>query len=113
MDALPAETRPIVERLLKYPLLTPQVLAAQVARHLEEFEAECALRGNVEIARRLSGWSHRLLSLWGREEHRPLIQAAILYFVMEGDASDDTLPGGLDDDEAVMRAVLVHLGLEP
>lgn len=102
-----------MERLLGYRLMTPQVLAAQVSRHLEEFEAESAARGNLHIARRLASWSHRLLSQWGQEEHRALIQAAILYFVMDGDASDDTLPGGLDDDEAVMRAVLAHLDLEP
>ena len=64
-------------------------------------------------ARRLTRISLRVLDAWGEldEEARVLAQAAIRYFVVSEDGDDDfESPTGLDDDDAVMKAVLQHLG---
>lgn len=110
----PQEARRVFEALLTLELQAPSSLQIQVDRHLGELEE--AHRRNefldLETARELARMSERLLDLYPSvsEADRRLIQAAVLYFVLEQDASRDSGSLlGLDDDARVMQAVTAHL----
>lgn len=110
----PQEARRVFEALLTLELQVPSALQIQVDRHLAELEE--AHRRNefldVETARELARMSERLLALHAvaSETDRRLIQAAVLYFVLDQDASRDSGSLlGLDDDARVLRAVMAHL----
>lgn len=82
-------------------------LIEKVAREKEFFDQRSA--------RRLARISLRILDRWDEldEGDRQLAQAAIRYFLLSEDGDDDfESPTGFDDDDAVMGAVLRHLGLE-
>lgn len=111
---LPPETRRVFENLLALELQPSSVLQNQVDRHLAELEEAHERNEFLDLAtaRRLAHQSHGLLARFtdAPEDRQRLIQAAVLYFVLDRDASPDSRSLlGLEDDERVLRAVASHL----
>ena len=112
VDGFPTEARWAFERLLDLDLQPRSSLADQVERHLVDLEEVQDEVLDLTTARELARTSHRLLALYPEapEPDRRLIQAAVLYFVLDQDALPDRRSRtGLEDDARVLRAVAAHL----
>ncbi len=113
---LPAESREHFEALLADPLRPLGDVLAEARAHLGAIEE--ASRDNefidLPLARKLVERMERLAERVAglSATTRRIAQAAILYFISNDDAEDDFDLGGLEDDEAVLGAVLAHLELE-
>ena len=111
LERVPAESRALVEQLLDEPLLSSVVLRGEVKAHLDLFRAAQSEHPELDVgqAEALASRCHQLLDLVdddAPEERRQLVQVAVRYFAIEDDGDDDIQPGGLDDDEAVVTAVV-------
>jgi hypothetical protein len=111
---LPNEARPYFRRLLDEPPISVEQLLAGLDDHVHAFEIEVRTNefADVALARELAEKSRALLAVpaLSADQHR-IVQAAIRYFVLSQDADDDFGIGGLDDDEAVVNAVMEYLGV--
>lgn len=110
----PPEARRAYQGLLSLELQVPSALERQVRRHLEELEHAHDRKefADLERARRLARTSLQLLARWkgASQDEQRLIQAAVLYFVLDQDGVSDTRdPEGLVDDERVLEAVASYL----
>jgi hypothetical protein len=111
LERVPAESRALVEQLLDEPLLSSVVLRGEVEAHLDLFRDAQRTNTHLDIrqAEALASRCHQLLDLVDNdapEERRQLVQVAVRYFIIEDDGDDDVQTGGLDDDEAVVSAVV-------
>jgi uncharacterized membrane protein YkvA (DUF1232 family) len=93
-------------------------LEAMVGRRLADLEDSQRRNEFLDLAatRSLAEESRRLLALNPEvgEAERRMIQAAVLYFVLDQDAEPDRQSLlGLDDDLRVLRAVTRHLEAPP
>lgn len=115
LRAIPDEAEALLRELLAEPPAPVDELLALTRAHLAVI-AEAARRFEfipLGMARELAEVSARLIGLFDGfdEEERRLAQAAIRYFIVDDDADSDTSSiTGLDDDAAVMNAVLEALG---
>lgn len=108
LPGIPAEARRVFESLLPLDLEPASALEAQVDQHLAELEDASDEFVDLATARELARVSRRLLTLYPTApEHRQrLIQAAVLYFVQDRDATPDSSSRlGLEDDARVLHAV--------
>lgn len=115
VQGLPAAARQHFEELLQQPLQAPLDLLERARAHLADIEAAGHHNEFIDIslAKTLLERMQRLLE---RVEAlspitRRIAQAAVLYFISTEDAEDDFDLGGLEDDEAVLSAVIAHLEL--
>lgn len=114
LAGFPPEARRVFESLLALELQPLSTLESQVDRHLADLEDAHGRNEFLDLAtaRELARMAHRLLALHesAGETDQRLIQAAVLYFVLDRDASPDSRSLlGLEDDARVLRAVAAHV----
>lgn len=116
VGGIPAAAREHFEALLAQPLRSPAELLAQAREHLAAIEDAGHHNEfiDVAVARRLVELHERLLTHVASLSvtTQRIAQAAIRYFISTQDAEDDFDFGGLEDDQAVLSAVLRHLELD-
>jgi len=115
LSRVPDESRPLFRKLLTELPRPPSVLLEEVAAHVRLFEKSVRDGGpaDLRLAQKLSVQSRALLDIIGLSpEEQRVIRAAVRYFVITDDGGDDLEAGGLDDDAAVLDAVILHLDLE-
>lgn len=111
VERLPAAVSILFRRLMHEPRRSREEMRRRVASYLVEIETRAREVDfiDVELAQSIATACHRLIdTLDGRatEDHRRLVQAAVLYFVMDEDAEGDTSSLiGFDDDRLVVVAV--------
>lgn len=98
------------------PLASPETLAEKTRAYGKALES-MASDGDVidlELVGDLMARCERLLEASDEgmsEEHRRLVQSAVLYFIEDDDAESDTESlTGFDDDGAVIEAVAIAIG---
>jgi len=111
---IPDEARPLFESLLAEPIGDLEMLADEVAAHLRRYEDEASRNPFLDLAeaRQLASLCHALLARLPTEpgpEKQKLLWAAVRYFAIDDDGNSDFTIGGLDDDRAVLEAVVAHL----
>ena len=115
LPELPEEARATFARLLGSTVRPPERLREQIPHYVAAIERASANGGpDIEVGRRIARGCERLLDAWDTsdEEGRALIRAAVEYFLLARDGDDDLAsPDGLDDDDAVVAAVIARLGL--
>jgi len=118
LAGFPIEARHLFTRLLDQELQSATVLVRLVERHLADLEATGQRDEllNLVRARELTAQARRLLARYpeASEADRRLIQAAVLYFVLDNDAAPDSRSLlGLEDDARVLAAVVRYLEERP
>jgi hypothetical protein len=113
--ALPLTARRTFEQLMLEPLTDPAQLAQAVAQYAASFSVDVASNDFVDSGQvqALSDGCLALLALWENvvtDEERRLIQAAVQYFLLEGDGDEDRSIGGFYDDVMVFNDVASRLG---
>ena len=114
LGELLSDTRPLVRQLLAEPLRDPGTLRADLASYAARISAVDPLSiADQPLGEALARGCAAMLARWpeldGRGRH--LVQAAVLYFVLETDGDDDLeSPFGFDDDLEVFNAVAKALG---
>jgi hypothetical protein len=116
VKGIPAAARQHFDELLLAPADPESVLLERARAHLQDIED--AGRHNefidVALARRLVELFERLLAHVAplSPTTQRIARAAVLYFISTADAEDDFELSGLDDDQAVLDAILKHLELD-
>lgn len=118
LAGFPIEARHLFTRLLDQELQSATVLMRLVERHLADLEATGQRDEllNLVRARELTVQARRLLARYpeASDADRRLIQAAVLYFVLDNDAAPDSRSLlGLEDDARVLAAVVRYLEERP
>jgi len=115
---VPVGTRPVIQELLRQPVISLEGLRQQCKDHTLEYVSEAALRRDLdpELARAIDAGCDRLLALVVQgipDDERAIVQAACEYYVYDDDADGD-FDGltGLDDDAEVVNAALSVFGLD-
>jgi len=112
---IPAAARQHFEELLQASIESRSELLERARAHLADIEAASHHNEfiDVSLARSLVERMERLLEQVETLSPitRRIAQAAVLYFISPDDAEDDFDLGGLDDDQAVLSAVVAHLEL--
>jgi len=114
LTGFPPEATSVFDNLLNLELQPVPALKRQVDRHLADLQQAHGSNEFLDLAtaRGLARESHRLLALspTATQADQRLIQAAVLYFVLDNDALPDTRRlMGLEDDAKVLQAVARHL----
>jgi hypothetical protein len=116
VGGIPAAARQHFEELLRRPLQSRSSLLDRARTHLADLERASSQNEFVEVslARRLLELYERLLDHTTAlsPATQRIAQSAVLYFISTDDAEDDFELAGLDDDKAVLDAVLKHLELD-
>jgi hypothetical protein len=112
---LPLTARRTFEQLMLEPLTDPGELAQAVVQYTASFSVHVASNDFVDSRQveALRDGCLALLALWEEvvtDEERRLIQAAVQYFLLEGDGDEDRSIGGFDDDVLVFNDVASRLG---
>jgi len=116
LEALPLKVRPLVEALMREPLVPPDELRRELKSHEQQVDRAAATRGDLDVnlAECIGTSCLVLLNTLGPdtpEESRRLIQVACRYFVETEDREGDLASVfGFDDDAEVLNAVAVKLG---
>jgi hypothetical protein len=117
LGELLSDTRTQVRQLLSEPLRDPGALGGLLDAYVVEVERIDPLSlADQELGRALARRVRALLARWPALDTRGrhLVQAAVLYFVLELDGDDDLeSPFGFDDDLEVFNAVAEALGEPP
>lgn len=106
----------VFKRLMRAPRRSRQEMRRRVSSYIVGIEARAREVDyiDVELAQSIANGCHRLIDTLdadSTEEHRCLVQAAVLYFVTEEDAEGDTTSLiGFDDDRLVVDVVGQELG---
>jgi uncharacterized membrane protein YkvA (DUF1232 family) len=106
----------VFKRLIRAPRRSRQEMRRRVSSYIVGIEARAREVDyiDVELAQSIANKCHRLIDTLNAnfaEEHRCLVQAAVLYFVTDEDAEGDTTSLiGFDDDRLVVDVVLQELG---
>lgn len=113
-EGIPAEARPLFESLVAEPIGDLEALANEVVAHLRRYEDEASRNAFLDLpeARNLASLCHDLLARIPTEpqpERQQLLWAAVRYFAIDDDGNSDFTIGGLDDDRAVLEAVVAQL----
>ena len=112
IDGLPDAVAVLIRRLLNEPGLSRQELRRRISGYMVSIESRARELDfiDVHLAQSIADDCHRLIDTLGAaptEEHRRVVQAAVLYFVMDEDAEGDTTSLiGFDDDRLVVDVVL-------
>lgn len=113
---LPDSVEVLFCKMMREPRRSSEELRRLVAAHLLRLEtlAREVDYLDVELAAEVANRCHRLIDTIDppvSEDHRRLVQAAVLYFVLDEDVEGDTTSLiGLDDDRLVVVAVCDELG---
>ncbi len=113
---LPGSVEAVFRRMMREPRRSREELRRLVAAHLVKLEtlAREVDYLDVELATDVANRCHRLIDTIAppvSEDHRRLVQAAVLYFILDEDVEGDTTSLiGLDDDRLVVTAVCDELG---
>ena len=113
---IPAEAEPLFRQLLDDEPVDHATLTSLLTEHVADISAQSGSDEppNLKKALQLAAACRGLLDEAQRREGpdaRRLVQAAVNYFIRNDDGDPDlTSAHGLDDDEAVCRAVARHLG---
>ncbi len=116
LEALPLEVRPLVEKLMREPLVPPDELRSELKSHEQQVDRAAAGRGDLDVnlAECIGRSCFVLLDALGPdtpEESRRLTQLACRYFVETEDREGDLgSVFGFDDDAEVLNAVAMKLG---
>lgn len=119
VEQLPESVELVFRRMMREPRRSREELRRLVARHLVRLESASRASDYIDapLAGRIATLCHRLIDTIAppvEEDHRRVVQAAVLYFALEEDAEGDTTSLiGLDDDRLVVEAVCQELGLDP
>jgi len=113
--SLPPSARRTFEQLMLEPLGDPADLERAVAQYATSFAVDVASNDFIDPdqVEALRAGCVELLGLWEEvvtDEERRLIQAAVQFFLLEGDGEDDRGIGGFDDDILVFNDVASQLG---
>lgn len=114
---LPGPVETVFRRMMREPRHSREELRRLVVSHLIKLEALAREVDylDVELAAEVANRCHRLIDSIAPpvvEDHRRLVQAAILYFVLDEDVEGDTTSLiGLDDDRLVVDTVCDELGV--
>ncbi|KPK60665.1 MAG: hypothetical protein AMJ59_04795 [Gammaproteobacteria bacterium SG8_31] len=106
----------VFKRLMRAPRRSRQEMRRRVSSYIVGIEARAREVDyiDVELAQSIANGCHRLIDTLdadSTEEHRCLVQAAVLYFVTDEDAEGDTTSLiGFDDDRLVVDVVGQELG---
>lgn len=111
---LPASASSLFASLYKTPLLPEAVLQERLDNHISSLHQQAAHNSipNLELADMIYERCVDLLkSVDPQKAHAcHLVQAAILYFIIDNDSDHDTTSAtGLDDDAAVLVSVQEYL----
>jgi len=115
---LPQPVELVFRRMLREPRRSREELRRLVAQHLVRLESASREAEFIDapMAGRIATLCHRLIDTIAppvAEDHRRVVQAAVLYFSLEDDVEGDTISLiGLDDDNLVVTAVCQELGLD-
>jgi hypothetical protein len=115
LPELPEEARATFQRLLGSTVRPPDRLREQIPHYVAAIERASTHGGpDIAIGKRIASGCERLLDAWHDvdDDGRRLIRAAVEYFLLARDGDDDLAsPDGLDDDDAVVAAVIARLRL--
>ncbi|MDH3915692.1 MAG: hypothetical protein OEU49_02095 [Chromatiales bacterium] len=117
VESLPEAIAALFQRLMSGPRLSREELRRRVATYLVSVEVSSrdVDHMDVDTAQAIANRCHRLidtLTVDSGEQHRRMVQAAVLYFVMESDAEDDRESLiGFEDDKLVVEAACRELGV--
>lgn len=112
---LPAPVATIFKRLMREPRLSRQEMRRRVASYVVDLEtlARAVDYIDVDLVQSIATRCYHLidgLREGPAEDQRRLVQAAVLYFLVEDDAEGDTSSLiGFDDDRLVVDAVWEEL----
>ena len=103
------------ERLLAFPLDTPERILQAVDRHMHNVSLALAEHPHINLvqAREIAAQLKKLLSYGPdtSELHQQWIQAAARYFFLNDDGDHDwASQEGFEDDAAVVRVVALAIG---
>lgn len=112
-EEVPEEARPTFSRLVREGVRSPAAMREQIPHYLESIRLASTQGGPpFSVGQAIARDCITLLDAWDShsEESRALIRGAVEYFLLPRDGDDDlATPHGLDDDAAVVRAVMAHL----
>ena len=116
---MPESVAILFRKMMREPRRSREELRRLTAAHL--LRLETAAREvdylDVELATAIANGCHRLIDTIAppvTEDHRRLVQAAVLYFVLDEDVEGDTTSLiGLDDDRLVVEAVCDEVAVPP
>jgi len=117
VNQLPESVELVFRRMMREPRRSREELRRLVARHLVRLESASRETDFIDapLAGRIATQCHRLIDTIAppvEEDHRRVVQAAVLYFSLEEDVEGDTESLiGLDDDRLVVKAVCQELGV--
>lgn len=118
VEALPPAIANLFDRLMREPRRSREEMRRRVASYAVSIEslARDVDYLDVDLVQRIANRCHRLIETIHdgvSEDHRRLVQAAVLYFVLDDDAEGDTSSLiGFDDDRLVVDAVARELGVD-
>jgi hypothetical protein len=119
IDQLPESVGLVFRRMMRESRRSREELRRLVATHLVRLESASRETDYIDapLAGRVANLCHRLIDTIAPpvdEDHRRVVQAAVLYFALEEDVEGDTVSLiGLDDDQLVVDAVCRELGVDP
>jgi uncharacterized membrane protein YkvA (DUF1232 family) len=115
--SFPEAIAQLFDRLMREPRRSREELRRRVASYLVSIESLAREVDfvDVDLVETIANRCHRLietLDAGACEDHRRLVQAAVLYFVLDEDAEADTSSLiGFDDDRLVVDTVARELGV--
>ena len=114
LDDLPVGARPLLEKLMREPLVPPDELRHELKEHAAQVDRSAARRMDLDVhlAECIGQSCLTLLDSLGPNTPRAhrLVQLACRYFVeMEDDSGDLLSVFGFDDDAEVLNAVARQL----
>jgi len=118
VDQLTESVEQIFRRMMREPRRSREELRRLVAMHLVRLETASRASDFIDapLAGHIANLCHRLIDTVAppvEEDHRRIVQAAVLYFALEEDVESDTVSLiGLDDDRLVVNAVCRELGID-
>jgi uncharacterized membrane protein YkvA (DUF1232 family) len=118
VEFLPESIASLFDQLMREPRRSREEMRRRVASYAVSIEslARDVDYLDVDLVQRIANRCHRLIETIHdgvSEDHRRLVQAAVLYFVLDEDAEGDTSSLiGFDDDRLVVDAVARELGVD-
>ena len=117
LEEVPEGARATFSRLVREGVRSPAAMREQIPHYLESIRLASTQGGPpFSVGKAIARDCETLLDAWEThdEDGRALIRGAVEYFLLPRDGDDDlATPQGLDDDAAVVRAVIAHLGARP
>jgi len=118
VEQLPESVEQVFRRMMRELRRSREELRRLVATHLVRLETASRATDFIDapLAGHIANLCHHLIDTIAppvEEDHRRVVQAAVLYFALEEDVESDTDSLiGLDDDRLVVNAVCRELGID-